>query len=151
MGLTNYLKNKLEKHPNTTKALNATKQGATKTYKYAKKAINSPQLDRIGQAATGIGKGIDKGAGLFNNSLGFGEETTNNLKIWPNRDDFDFSSQSPKQKHKNKHRYQKQHTNNKQILIIRHEYGSRHQRQEHRHSHQNKQRHREKEWQIGDL
>jgi hypothetical protein len=140
MGLTNYIKNKLEKHPHTTKALNATKQGATKTYEYAKKAVNSPQLEKIGKASTGIAKGIDQGAGLFNTSLGFGNDTTNNLKIWPDKEDFSYR---PKQRHIKK-------GNRKQTIIIRHEYGPRHQRQEHRSTRRTHER-RKKEWQIGDM
>jgi hypothetical protein len=130
MGLTNYLKNKLEKHPNTTKALNATKQGATKTYQYAKKVVNSKNVETIGRAAQGIGKGIDQGAGIFNNSLGFGPDA-----------DFGFGTTEPHHKHKEP----------KKVVIIHHhhEYRSRHERREHQH-HRNHE-HREKEWQLGDL
>ena len=135
MGLTNYLKNKLEKHPHTTKALNATKQGATKTYQYAKKAVNSPQLEKIGKASTDIAKGIDQGAGLFNNSLGFGNDTTDNLKIWPDKEDFSYR---PKQRHIKK-------GNRKQTIVIRHEYGPRNQRQ------RQHPKHKRREWQIGDI
>jgi hypothetical protein len=132
MGLTNYLKNKLEKHPHTTKALNATKQGATKTYQYAKKAVNSPTLDKIGKASQGIAKGIDQGAGLFNNSLGFGP-------------DVDIGFGYPESRPKNKH---KKHRRNANTIIIRHEYPRAHSR--HKQHHRPSRRHR-KNWQLGDI
>jgi len=132
MGLTNYLKNKLEKHPHTTKALNTTKQGATKTYQYAKKAVNSPQLEKIGKASQGMAKGIDQGAGLFNDSLGFGPEA-----------DIGFGYNEPHHR-KNKHK-EHRHSN---TIIIRHEYPRDHSR--HKQHHRPIRRHR-KDWQLGDM
>ena len=103
MGLTNYLKNK-PKTPPHNQSIKRHKTRRNQTYQYAKSS-KQPYIRQNWKSLARDSKGIDQGAGLFNNSLGFGPDV-----------DIGFGYPESRPKISIKHR------RNANTIIIRHEY-----------------------------